>query len=56
MVSKTNERALEASIEKYLTGTCLEELAAVREGVAEQPFSANHGYRLGRAQDRRRAG
>ncbi|WP_277373492.1 DEAD/DEAH box helicase family protein [Pseudomonas sp. AA-38] len=51
MVSKTNERALEASIEKYLTGTCLEELAAVREGAAEQPFSANHGYRLGRAQD-----
>lgn len=51
MVSKTNEQALEASIEKYLTGTCLEELAAVREGAAEQPFSANHGYRLGRAQD-----
>ena len=30
MVSKTNEQALEASIEKYLTGTCLEELAAIR--------------------------
>lgn len=25
MVSKTNEQALEASIEKYLTGTSLEE-------------------------------
>ena len=26
MYSKTNEQALEAAIEKHLTGTCLEEL------------------------------
>mgnify|MGYP003510802410 CR=1 FL=1 len=35
MVSKTNEQALEASIEKYLTGTCLEELAAIRDSAAQ---------------------
>ena len=34
MVSKTNEQALEASIEKYLTGTCLEEQAAIRDNAA----------------------
>lgn len=51
MVSKTNEQALEASIEKYLTGTCLEEQAAIRDNAAEQPFSPHHGYRLGRTQD-----
>lgn len=48
MVSQTNERALEASIEKYLTGTCLEEQRGVREVV---PFSHHHGYRLGQAGD-----
>lgn len=32
MVSQTNEQALESSIEKYLTGTCLEEL---KEKVGE---------------------
>ena len=48
MVSQTNERALEASIEKYLTGTCLEEQRGVREVV---PFSQHHGYRLGQAGD-----
>ncbi|WP_239987238.1 hypothetical protein [Pseudomonas congelans] len=31
MVSKTNEQALEASIEKYLTGTCLEEQNVIRD-------------------------
>jgi type I restriction enzyme R subunit len=48
MVSQTNERALEASIEKHLTGTCLEEQRGVREVV---PFSHHHGYRLGQAGD-----
>ena len=28
MHSKTNEQALEAAIEKHLTGTCLEEIKA----------------------------
>jgi len=51
MVSKTNEQALEASIEKYLTGTCSEEQLMVREDAAECPFGPNHGYRRGRAQD-----
>ncbi|WLG51107.1 type I restriction endonuclease subunit R [Pseudomonas sp. FP1742] len=51
MVSKTNEQALEASIEKHLTGTCLEEQVMVRDGAAERPFDPNHGYWLGRAQD-----
>lgn len=32
MVSQTNEQALEAAIEKHLTGTCLEDLKA---GVQE---------------------
>lgn len=51
MVSKTNEQALEASIEKYLTGNCLEEQATIRDGVKELPFDPNHGYQLGRVQD-----
>ena len=46
MVSKTNEQALEAAIEKYLTGTCREELESVAEPDAV-PFSDNHGYELG---------
>ncbi|WP_430416835.1 type I restriction endonuclease subunit R [Marinobacter adhaerens] len=44
MVSQTNEQALEASIEKFLTGTCLEEQRGIREPV---PFSHHHGYQLG---------
>lgn len=51
MVSKTNEQALEASIEKYLTGTCLEELAAIRDSAAQVSVGSNHGYQLGRASD-----
>lgn len=31
MPSKTNEQALEAAIEKALTGTCLEELASLNK-------------------------
>ena len=51
MVSKTNEQALEASIEKYLTGTCLEEQSAIRDSAAHVPAGLNHGYQLGRTQD-----
>ncbi len=52
MVSKTNEQALEAAIEKKLTGTCLEELKAAPgdENKVEEsqvPFSFHHGYVLG---------
>jgi len=49
MVSQTNEQALEAAIEKYLTGTCLEELKA---GVKEAPAAYHHSlYMLGQASD-----
>ena len=50
MVSQTNEQALESAIEKYLTGTCLEDKKAVYEDSAV-PFSENHGYHLGLAED-----
>jgi len=50
MVSQTNEQALESAIEKYLTGTCLEERKAIAEG-GEVPFSQNHGYQLGLPDD-----
>lgn len=51
MVSQTNEQALEAAIEKYLTGSCLEEQKAVQEGVSAVPFSEHHGYQLGYPQN-----
>ena len=35
MVTKTNEQALEACIEKALTGTCREQLKLEGVGVAE---------------------
>ncbi|MGV2871460.1 type I restriction endonuclease subunit R [Colwellia sp. E150_009] len=45
MVSQTNEQALEAAIEKHLTGTCLEDLkAGVKEAV---PAYNNALYKLG---------
>lgn len=50
MVSQTNEQALEAAIEKQLTGTCLEAQKAIAEGN-EAPFSHNHGYQLGLPHD-----
>ena len=34
MVSQTNEQALEATIEKQLTGTCLEELKGAKEPLS----------------------
>ncbi|MTI13158.1 type I restriction endonuclease subunit R [Sansalvadorimonas verongulae] len=49
MKSQTNEQALEATIEKQLTGTCLEDQNTVADGDA--PFSSSHGYRLGYPQD-----
>tara|TARA_Y100001956_G_scaffold82812_1_gene105849 strand:+ start:6403 stop:9444 length:3042 start_codon:yes stop_codon:yes gene_type:complete len=49
MVSQTNEQALESAIEKYLTGTCLEELKA---GVQEaSPDFNNRLYRIGLPSD-----
>ena len=48
MVSQTNEQALESAIEKYLTGTCLEEKDKIEDEV---PFTQNHGYKLGLAAD-----
>ncbi|MEM0514058.1 type I restriction endonuclease subunit R [Pseudoalteromonas sp. YIC-827] len=49
MVSKTNEQALEAAIEKALTGTCLEELKA---GVGEvKPDFGNKFYKIGQPSD-----
>lgn len=49
MVSQTNEQALEASIERQLTGTCLENLKTVADG--DVPFSQSHGYQLGYPQN-----
>jgi len=48
MVSKTNEQALEAAIEKKLTGTCLEELKEIN-GIANiadrsELYRAGNGY------------
>jgi len=43
MPSKTNEQALEAAIEKTLTGTCLEEIEAASTPIAE----AHAHYRTG---------
>jgi type I restriction enzyme R subunit len=50
MVSQTNEKALEIAIEKQLTGTWLEAQKAIAEGE-DVPFSQNHGYQLGLAED-----
>jgi len=56
MVSQTNEQALEAAIEKKLTGTCLEELKADAQNLktdknkvveTQAPFDIHHGYELG---------
>lgn len=49
MVSQTNEQALEAAIEKALTGTCLEDIkAGVQEAV---PDFGNKFYKLGQPTD-----
>ena len=51
--SKTNEQALEAAIEKALTGTCLEEMKANENTVAEpqELFRSGNGYYIGNAED-----
>ena len=56
MVSQTNEQALEAAIEKQLTGMCLEEIGIDSVSTDEihdpqLPFSSHHGYELGFARD-----
>lgn len=56
MPSKTNEQALEAAIEKRLTGSCLEELRAQglsgMEAQERAPFyRSGNGYYLGFPQD-----
>lgn len=52
MVSQTNEQALEAAIEKFLTGTCLEDLKMVKDVAGNKlPVIQNHGYQLGYTQD-----
>ena len=49
MVSQTNEQALEAAIEKALTGTCLENIkAGVQEAI---PEFGNKLYKLGQPTD-----
>ena len=45
MVSQTNEQALEAAIEKHLTGTCLEDLKTCVQEAA--PSYNNAMYQLG---------
>ena len=56
MTSQTNEQAIEAAIEKCLTGTCLEELAlsegftpsaALTSGERKPLYRGNNGYFIG---------
>ncbi len=53
MTSKTNEQALEATIEKALTGACLEELKADGSFVAERNeiYRAGNGFYMGNTND-----
>lgn len=53
MTSKTNEQALEASIEKKLTGHCQEELKAQSNRVSEAPelYRGGNGYYIGNPSD-----
>lgn len=55
MTSKTNEQALEASIEKVLTGTCQEELKSVGNSLdpleGPEVYRAGNGYYMGLAND-----
>jgi len=55
MHSQTNEQALEAAIEKHLTGTCIEEIKAqgfTIDGVNEtgEMYRAGNGYYIGQPQ------
>lgn len=53
MVSKTNEQALEATIEKALTGTCLEELGNGLNVVSEpqEIYRGGNGFYIGTSND-----
>ena len=54
MVSKTNEHALESTIEKALTGTTREELATdIPDTMAEEliPYRSGNGFYLGNPAD-----
>jgi type I restriction enzyme R subunit len=53
MATKTNEQALEACIEKALTGTCREQLKLEGMGVAEanEQYRSGHLYWLGETVD-----
>ena len=50
MISQTNEQALESSLEKYLTGTCHEEL---KEGIGEPTptYVSNDKFYIGHNRD-----
>ncbi|MBF0230870.1 MAG: type I restriction endonuclease subunit R [Desulfamplus sp.] len=51
MVSQTNEQALESTIERALTGTCLEDLKAQKEaGTVQEPqplYRSGNGFYIG---------
>jgi type I restriction enzyme, R subunit len=52
--SKTNEQALEAAIEKALTGTCLEDLSSEIITAAAEPvelYRGGNGFYIGNAND-----
>lgn len=53
MQSRTNEAALEAAIEKALTGTCIEELSGDMNIVAEPQglYRSGNGFYMGRSND-----
>ena len=55
MASSTNEQALESSIEKKLTGTCIEDLKEhnLLSNLAEanEQYRAGNGYYIGQPQD-----
>ncbi|MCP4521799.1 MAG: type I restriction endonuclease subunit R [Cytophagales bacterium] len=51
MTSKTNEQALEASIERQLTGTCLEELNENQVQDEQVAYRTGHGYYVGKSAD-----
>ncbi len=51
MVSQTNEQALESTIEKYLTGSCLEDQKDSIHESYNVPSSTNQGYQLGISAD-----
>lgn len=53
MLSQTNEQALESTIEKRLTGHCLEELKNIPGALAERDdlYRAGNGYYIGMPND-----